>query len=1244
METIPEIDDKQELSGDQVGGDKISSGNVAGSVAAIGAGANVIYNKVERALTQIEFLQQAEEFENKRLAQALTAYVHRLEERAGRAREHPFQENPYKALLEFDIQDTALFYGRSTAILKLLAHIKRDQLTVLHAGSGVGKTSLLKAGIMPRLLADGHVPLYVRPYQTPVHLAIKQALPINLEDSTHLANISLYDFLRRATSLISGRELIVILDQFEELFTVQNEQARKEFVDQLSTCLDDDLLPVRWIIALRDEWFGQLGTFRPHIRNPYANEFLLRPLSRSEAKEVIIRPAERCQIDYEPALVERLLDDLGKNEIAPPHLQLVCSVLFDSLRGHSEITQAMYDEAGEAKEILRQYLYRVLSRDMPQEMRAPARRLLEALVTLEKRRTLRTRADLQAELSTWGYSPSLVDEVLNQLTDSRLLRVEEFALDRAHSVVAYELAHDYLLEEIELDPEVQARKAAQELLAQKLPYYKREKLLLSSHELSIIWPQREWLTLSEETSALLRESEAVVTRERRMRRVRTIAAVLLVVTALATIAFQQRNIASREKIAADRNARMANTAIAAEGLAQEQANAASAAQERAEGAAIISLSHKLVAEAELAKNLGQVLPAHRLAVKSYETADTFESRSALYTALSLPLPERIFKVPGGAVDVVFTANFSPQNDRMVTANSDSTARIWDVESGKQLHILKGHTDQVLFAEFSPDGTRVATSSEDATVRVWDARDGSSIQTILAHQKEIHSVSFHPDGNRVVTASRDNTAVVWELSTGKKVFTLSGHKEPVLFADFSPSGMRLITGSEDDTARVWDAFTGRLILVLEGHKGNVNHVTFNPDSTLIATASSDRTAQVWDAKTGKLKLFLVPHNGDVTSVNFSPDGRFILTTSADHLARIWNATDGTLITELPGHIDQVKWASFSSDARWIATASSDAEVWLRKASGISGALAFMGHTHSINSVNFNRDGTQIVTASRDRTAAVWDVRSGMPLLVLKGHQRGLTYAAFSPDGTQIATVSGDETVRVWDAVTGAELYAISENALTLSFTPDGRQLITTGKDGIARLWSLKTGEKLYPTLEGHLDEINTVSFSPDGRRIVTAGGTRDGTVKVWDAKTYRLLATFTILANNEVNSAFFSPDGTRLVVAADEGIVQVWDVERAVRVFELEGHLSDVGSAVYSPDGRLIVTASDDHTIRLWDAMDGQELAVLKDHSDEVSWAIFSPDGKWIFSSSNDRTVRTWLADIDELYKFIRGELLSLNIE
>jgi len=484
---------------DQVGGDKIAVGNITGSVAAIGAGAQVIYQQIERALTDIERLEQAEAFERKRLARAVTAYVERLQRQAEQVQDKPGRGNPYKALLEYDIDDAALFYGRSTAIHALLDRLERDALTVLHADSGAGKTSLLKAGILPRLLADGHVPLWVRPRAVPVHQAVKHSLLSQSEQTRNLAAASLHDFLRQVADLLGGKRLIVMLDQFEQVFTEQSAEARKNFVEQLASCLDDDLLPVRWVLALRGEWFTQLATFRPPVQHPFDNEYLLRVFTDAEAREIIIEPAGQRGVTYEPGLADRLIEDLAQEgKIAPPQLQLVCSALFEGLNGQTQVTHAAYDEADRAGGILRNYLDRVLSSNIPREQRQAARRLLEALVTSEKHRASRTRDDLVAELAMQGVSETTVDTLLFHLIESRLLRIEEEA------ALTYELVHDYLLEEIEIGPEALARKAARELLSQEMQAYKQyEHTLVSADRLDIIAAQGKDLALDVDAFDLL---------------------------------------------------------------------------------------------------------------------------------------------------------------------------------------------------------------------------------------------------------------------------------------------------------------------------------------------------------------------------------------------------------------------------------------------------------------------------------------------------------------------------------------------------------------------------------------------------------------------------------------------------------------------------------------------------------------------------------------------------------------------
>jgi hypothetical protein len=281
--------------------------------------------------------------------------------------------------------------------------------------------------------------------------------------------------------------------------------------------VEDESLPVRWVLALRSEFFGNLATFRPRIRNPFQNDFRLNRLTLDEAREVIVKPAARYGIAYEPALVQRLLNDLDEDgQIHPPQIQLVCLALYQTLTEQRQkdpaiartITEQMYEVEGRAAGILRGHLNRVLHRSLPsRQERDLARRLLMELVSSDQRRVRRTRSDLAAALATGIVAAQTLNEVLDDLVENRLLNVEVDEESNDHS---YELAHDYLLGEIQVDPEAQAQKAAQELLDQEVDTYQRYGTSLDRDKYEIINSQRGFLHLSDAARELLAKSQTAL--------------------------------------------------------------------------------------------------------------------------------------------------------------------------------------------------------------------------------------------------------------------------------------------------------------------------------------------------------------------------------------------------------------------------------------------------------------------------------------------------------------------------------------------------------------------------------------------------------------------------------------------------------------------------------------------------------------------------------------------------------------
>ncbi len=1214
------------IEGDKVLGDKIVVGDVDQSVVAIGEGAQIIYHNVERALSSVELADQAAQRERRLLAEKITAYVQRLQRQAEAARvEGTAAGSPYKALLSYDFGDAPLFYGRTAEIAGVLDRLGRGPLTVLHAGSGTGKTSLLKAGIMPRLLANGDVPLYVRPYQTPAHYAIKRGLLTQLEETPDLAVTALHDFLRMVTDLLGGGRLVVIIDQAEELFTVQSAQMRADFVSELAPCLADTLLPVRWLLALRGEWFTQLGTFRPQVPDPFANEYLLGPLTPDQAREVIVQPAAHYGVTYEAGLVDKLVSDLGEREIAPPQLQLVCSALFDNLAGEKIITAALYDSLGGTSGILRSHLERVLRRNVPADQRTAARHLLEALITSEGRRALRTGEDLAAELAVLGVDRATFSAVLQVLVDSRLLRVEEVDINDSPAVV-YELAHDYLLAEIELDPATQARKAAQELLFREVESYRQYGTLLDEDEMAIIAPHLGQLPLDDDTRALLDASRSRLEQmreeeERRRKaelmRLRIYIGVLAVLGiiaaffgALATRSARSANL-SATQVASERD-----RAQLAESTAEAARISAEEAEQRALEQAAFSKSLALAAQAELelaglSPERGVLLALEALERYAYSPQAERVLARAVQT-LRLRDTETI--------DRVVVAEYSPDGSAVLVAGGDGTARLLDAVSHEVLRVYSGHTGAVNDAAFSPGGERIATAGADQTAKVWET-DTGVILLSLDHGVAVTRVAFSPDGQFLVTAGNDNVARVWNAATGTLLLRLEGHTEPVLNAAYSPDGTRIITTSADDTAIIWDAVSGELLQTLIGHGGDVYSAAFSPDGTRVVTSGQGGTVYLWDPATGVQLSTVARHGEAVYHVAYRPDGQAVVTASSDGTARVWNVFTGQQILSFIGHVDVVYTAAYSPDGMQVATAGLDNTVRFWDADPGAELLDIPGSTTSGLTADYSPDGARIASANMMNAVVIWDLATGTQALTLEGHLSGLTAVTYSPDGTRIATASRDGTLRVWDAQSGAELLSIPfEGPWNVAFSPDGTRLVATAVfSPTARVFDAATGEALL-TIGPLTDWLRMAVYSPDGTRI--AGASWDNTARVWDAATGQELLTL-VGHVSDVYDVGFSPDSSRLITASRDGTVRIWDASSGAELLSLVGHTSVVYSAEYSLDGRRIVTASRDGLTKVWDAATGQELLTITSGAGWAYGAIYHPAGSQVATIYANGTVKGW---------------------
>ncbi len=590
--------------------------------------------------------------------------------------------------------------------------------------------------------------------------------------------------------------------------------------------------------------------------------------------------------------------------------------------------------------------------------------------------------------------------------------------------------------------------------------------------------------------------------------------------------------------------------------------------------------------------------------------------------------------------VAWSAQFSPDGKRIVTALTDETARVWDAQTDQPLTEPMRHSKRIDSAQFSPDGKRIVTASWDDTARIWDAQSGKPLTDPLPHTHRVMSAQFSPDGKRVVTASWDKTARVWDAQSGKPLTPPLVHDEFVNWAQFSPSGQRVVTACSDGIARVWDAQSGQRITESSKHSGAGISAQFSPDGRWILTASDDHTAQVWDAQSGQPLTEPLQHADSVESAQFSPDGKRILTVSGESVW-LWDAVGGQPLGE---SFNTHGFAQFSPDGKRLVTASlgnseQAVQVWdVQIGQPLSEPFEDSG---SVKSAQFSPDGTRIVTISSSGSprlwaARVWDAQTGQPLTEPLKHGLTVTSAQFSPDGKRILTTSMDKTARVWDASNGQPLtdpMLHSNIVYVAQFSPDGTRIVTGCWNGTARVWDAVTGQPLTrplrrrgaamnsstPTMSG----VYSVEFSPDGKRILTASA--DDMACVWDAQSGQLLAGPLEHSGGAMPSpvsARFSPDGLRILTASAE-TAQVWDAASGQALTEPLRHNNLITCAQFSPDGRWIVTASTDHTARVWDAQSGQPLSEPLPHGDIVNSAQFTPDGRQILTTSDDGTARVW---------------------